>query len=139
MTPHKPRGEVHAPHSPWDPKLYRSTFELRRTREPIAPGVRFCLVDGIGLYARKVAYASARDLAAALHRRRRGQALQLEDQRLVCGHCSADVVAVYTTDESGYRSGFLAYAWLNGAGWRALQAELYALDPNPAPRAEAYA
>lgn len=104
---------------------------------PFGPDARYGLMVEIGCHTRTAAFASPRDLARAIHRRRRGQALKLEDHRLVCGPCQADVVAVYTQDEAGGRAGFLGYAHLAGAGWRALRNELYAVEPNRAAHAEA--
>jgi hypothetical protein len=137
-APHQSRAELHKPRDPWTVGLYGlETTLLRESVPPIAPQIRYGLIEQIGCTRRTRAYAGLQDLARAVHRRRGEAALFLEDQRLVCGHCEAKVVAVYTMDESGYRSGFLGFAYLEGAGWRTLQAELYALQPNRTPHAEA--
>lgn len=139
-APHAPRAELRAASPPWLASLYGpETAQAMLSRPPIAPQVRYGLIEAIGCNRRTRAFADLSALAKAVHRRRGEQALYLEDQRLVCGACAADVVAVYTQDDSGYRSAFLGFAYLAGAGWRTLQAELYALQPNPAARAEALA
>jgi hypothetical protein len=82
------------------------------------------------------AFDSAQALARAIHRRREGRAIEVKDAVLTRGLAHLDAVGVYTLDEAGVRDRFLGFAYLAGAGWRALQAELYAAAPNPAPRAE---
>jgi hypothetical protein len=138
FPPHRSQAELRPAVSARHRALYsEAQIERMDTRAPITPGVRFGLFPEIGCTEPTRAFASAAELAGALQRRRGGRPIQLQDQRLVCGRCEADVVAVYTLDEGGYRDAFLGFAYLAGAGWRALQAELYAAERNPAARAEA--
>ena len=101
-------------------------------------GVRFALLTS--LTSKPIAFAQLDQLCRRIHRDRRGAQLQLKDHKV---HLDGDgpegrrMVGVYTLSESSTPSGFLGWAWADGASWRALQAALFAVEPNTATRAEA--
>ena len=100
--------------------------------------VRFALLQT--LTSKPIVFASLDQLCRRIHRDRRGGKLQLKDDKVHLDGRSTEgsrMVAVYTLSESGTPQGFLGWAWLNGASWRALQAALFAAEPNTAVRAEA--
>ena len=73
-----------------------------------------------------VAFARLADLAAALHRDRGGAAIQMfEAPLLVFGEDQARTgVSIWTLGEDGGQTRYLGWAWLDGAGHRALRAAL---------------
>ena len=102
-------------------------------------GVRFALVEHLGRGGRPIVFRSLDALCRAIHRRRRGAPLQLADHKMHMGGKWGErrTVGVYTQSDTGQPISFIGWAWLDGASWRALQAALYDVEPNPAERAEA--
>lgn len=77
------------------------------------------------------AFATLRDLAAAIHRDRQGAPLQLVEASLR-GRDEAearDGVSIFTLTPDGDRRRYLGWAWLGGGGRRALEVALFSLDP----------
>lgn len=76
--------------------------------------------------AKPVAFDSLAALAAALHRDRRHEPIQLFDAPIyVEGENEPrQGVSIWTLDVEGGRSRYLGWAWLNGGGRTALQAGL---------------
>lgn len=122
----------------WDTAAVPGSIAEALNSAPLVPaGVRYALLDAPTRMTQKPrAYDSAQALARAIHRRREGRAIQLKPAELVRGLCKVAAIGVYTLDEAGALDRCLGFAYLAGGDWRALQAELYAADPNPAPRAE---
>ena len=114
----------------------KAMLELRR---PYMPNdVRFALLPT--LTSKPITFPKLDQLCRRIHRERRGAPLQLKDQKV---HLYGDgpegrrMVGVYTLSDSSTPSGFLGWAWADGASWRALQAALFEVEPNTAVRAEA--
>lgn len=104
--------------------------DLRRPDLPSA--VRYALIRRPTIGSEKpVAYPSLPELARAIHRARRGRALQLVNTSLqLRSEAEArDGVSVWTLTDDGHRGDYLGWAWLGGADSRALQAALFAVQP----------
>lgn len=83
--------------------------------------------------AKPVVFDSVTALAAALHRDRKGEPIQLFDAPIyVEGENEQRAgVSVWTLDVEGGRSRYLGWAWLNGCGRTALQSALAAAGRKP--------
>lgn len=86
-------------------------------------------------------FASRAALARAVHDRRGGAAIELDDRGML--HLQGEkaprpVVAVWTLDASGGRSGLLGYAWLDSRGAGPLRVELEAQRRDGAEGASFY-
>lgn len=112
---------------------------LKAARRPAMPTAPFALLDSHPASDKPRTFRTVDALAARIHQLRQDAALNLADFDLTFAGENAPrrTVAVYTQDESGSRTGFIGYAWVNGRSWRALQAALYAQHPNTIERAEA--
>ncbi len=86
--------------------------------------VRYALI--VEAHAKPFAFATLADLARSIHRRRAGRTIQLSDRPLhLAGRPSATPgVAILATDPIGETTTSLGWAFLNGHGWKALQAAL---------------
>jgi len=94
-------------------------------RRPALPAeVRYALIAEA--HAKPFAFATLADLARSIHRRRAGRAIQLSDRPLhLAGRTSPSPgVAITATDPIGETTTSLGWAYLNGHGWKALQAAL---------------
>jgi hypothetical protein len=94
---------------------------------PLIPAdVRFALIAEA--QAKPFAFATLADLARSIHRRRGGRAIQLGDRplHLACRARSTPGVAILATDPIGETTTSLGWAYLNGHGWKALEAALQA-------------
>lgn len=96
--------------------------EARRPNLPAE--VRYALIAPT--CAKPFAFATLADLARSIHRRRDGRTIQLSDFPLrLAGRPSATPgVAILATDPIGETTTSLGWAYLNGHGWKALQAAL---------------
>lgn len=76
--------------------------------------------------SKPVAFASLGDLAQTLHRDRDGAAIQMFEAPLfVFGEEAARTgVSLWTLDADGGQARYLGWAWLDGAGHRALRGAL---------------
>lgn len=87
--------------------------------------VRFALFASAD--AEPETFTSRSALARAIHGKRRGAAIELDERGTL--HLQDErqpraVVAVYALDATGGRSGLLGYAWLDGRGAGPLRVEL---------------
>lgn len=109
----------------------RVNAATRYFRMPQAPadGQAFALVtDDPG--AKPLAFASLRELAAGIHRRRGHDALQLQPEQVSFRDTVRDCVEIHAISHPGERRRLIGHAWIGGRDWRVLQAALEAQTPH---------
>lgn len=100
-------------------------------RPTMPAGFDYALLPDARPNTKPFAFADLAALVRHIHRSRRGQALQLQNDRvMVKGEPAArQVVAVYAEDQTGSRTRFIGYAWLKGRSEAALRAALASAEP----------
>jgi hypothetical protein len=96
--------------------------------ERIPDGTRFALIHA-DEHAKPLVVDTLAQLARAIHFRRDGDGLRMTDERRILRGEVRDMVCVMAENETSGAVRLIGHAWVDGRGFRALEAALAAVVP----------